>query len=133
MRHTVAPLLGLLIALGLGLPTLASAASQSSVSSGSVSIRIVGLPTDQAVDAVLRGPDGLERSVSTATLTISKARPGVPANAAPGHDQPRPRTNREGRNRPAGAKDHEHPRPRRAPLASGGDLCVHHQPRGQDA
>jgi hypothetical protein len=45
--------------------------------SGSLTVRIVGLPPGQSVHGVLRGPDGLERSVSTARLTISKARPGV--------------------------------------------------------
>jgi hypothetical protein len=42
-----------------------------------LSVRVVGLPLGQPVHGVLRGPDGLERSVSTARLTISKARAGV--------------------------------------------------------
>ncbi len=47
------------------------------VASGSLSVRVVGLPPGQAMNGVLRGPDGLRRSVSAAGLRIPKARPGV--------------------------------------------------------
>ena len=44
---------------------------------GSLTVRIVGLPSGQPVHGVLHGPDGLERSVWGAELRISKARAGV--------------------------------------------------------
>ncbi len=51
--------------------------SAGASASGSLSVRVVGLPPGQPVHGVLRGPDGLERSVSTAELTVSKARTGM--------------------------------------------------------
>ncbi len=45
--------------------------------SGSLSVRIIGLPSGQAARGILRGPDGLRRSVSASDLTISRARAGV--------------------------------------------------------
>ncbi len=69
-----APLLAVLAGPGSAwsAPVGASAAA-----SGSLSVRVVGLPSGQAVHGVLRGPDGLKRSVSAAGLTIPKARAGV--------------------------------------------------------
>ena len=52
-------------------------AGATAAASDSLSVRIVGLPPGQSVHGVLRGPDGLKRSVSGARLTISKARAGV--------------------------------------------------------
>lgn len=52
-------------------------AGVSAAASGSLSVRVIGLPPGQPVHGVLRGPGGLERSVSAAGLTISKARAGV--------------------------------------------------------
>jgi hypothetical protein len=52
-------------------------AGASAAASGSLSVRVVGLPSGQPIHGVLHGPDGLKRSVSTAGLTISKARAGV--------------------------------------------------------
>jgi hypothetical protein len=45
--------------------------------SGSLNVRIVGLPPGQPINGVLHGPGGLVRSVSVAQLTISKTRAGV--------------------------------------------------------
>jgi alpha-tubulin suppressor-like RCC1 family protein len=54
-----------------------SSAGASAAAHGSLSVRVVGLPSGQPVHGILRGPDGLERPVSAAGLTISKARAGV--------------------------------------------------------
>ena len=49
----------------------------SAAASGSLSVRIVGLPAGQGALGVLRGPHGLRRSVSAAELAIPRARAGA--------------------------------------------------------
>jgi alpha-tubulin suppressor-like RCC1 family protein len=66
----------LLAVLAVPVSAWSASAGASAAVSGSVRVSIVGLPPGQAVHGVLRGPDGLERSVSAAGLTISKARAG---------------------------------------------------------
>ena len=58
-------------------PSWARSAPAGATATGSLTVRIVGLPPGQSVHGVLRGPGGLERSVSTVRLTISRARLGV--------------------------------------------------------
>lgn len=53
------------------------AESALAAGTGSLGVRIVGLPPQQAAHGVLRGPDGLKRTVSTAALTVARARVGT--------------------------------------------------------
>lgn len=67
------------VLLACAVPGWARAApvGASAAESGSLSVRVVGLPLGQSVHGVLHGPDGLKRSVSAPRLTIPKARPGL--------------------------------------------------------
>ncbi len=78
-RVSIALACGCVLLLAWAAPAWARSmlAGASATASGSLIVRVVGLPPGQSIHGVLRGPDGLKRSVSTATLTISKARPGV--------------------------------------------------------
>lgn len=69
---------GLLVALtALTLLTVDASFASAAVRPGSLTVRLVGLPSGQPSAAVLRGPGGLRRSVSLRGLTIAKARVGV--------------------------------------------------------
>jgi hypothetical protein len=66
----------LLVAL-LSIALFGAPAGSASVASGSLSVRLSGLPSAQQPVAVLRGPGGLRRSVPARGLTIAKARVGL--------------------------------------------------------